>query len=144
MLRRNITVCNVPSVATRDVATHAFAGMLSLIRELPRSQAATRRGDWTGEGIPVPPRISELTLGLVGSGRIAQYLAGLAAPVFGSVIARDPFVPDSAWPAEVRRGELLEVLAASNVVSLHTLLTEETGTCSTPRTSPSCRRVAMW
>ena len=53
-------------------------------------------------------------------------MAGLAAPVFGSVIAYDPFVPDENWPADVRRGELAEVLAASNVVSLHTPLNEET------------------
>ncbi|WP_125614869.1 C-terminal binding protein [Specibacter cremeus] len=123
---RDIPVCTVPSVATKDVATHAFAGLLSLIRELPRSHAATLRGDWTGEGLPVPPRVSELTLGIVGFGRIAQYLAEIARPVFGSVIACDPFVAPENWPDWVRRGDLPDVLAAANVLSLHTPLTDQT------------------
>ena len=121
-----ITVCTVPSAATQDVATHAFAGMLALIRQLPRSQALTFSGDWTGTGLPVPPRPSNLTLGLVGFGRIAQHLAMIATPVFKEVIAFDPFTPAECWPDGVRRVELDEVLAGANVLSLHTPLTPET------------------
>lgn len=123
---RGIIVCTVPSAATKDVATHAFAGMLSLIRELPQSHAATRAGDWTGNGLPVPPRVSELTLGLIGFGRIAQYLATIAAPAFEDIIAFDPFIPEDEWPGYARRVKLADLLAISNVVSLHTPLTQET------------------
>ncbi|OIH85472.1 hypothetical protein BLJ79_08880 [Arthrobacter sp. UCD-GKA] len=121
-----ITVCTVPSAATADVATHAFAGMLALVRQLPRSQTLARAGDWTGAGLPVPPRLESLTLGLVGFGRIAQFLANIAGPVFKEVIAYDPFPPDECWPDGVRRVELDELLAGSNVLSLHTPLTGET------------------
>ncbi|MGB9033019.1 MAG: C-terminal binding protein [Paeniglutamicibacter sp.] len=121
-----ITVCTVPSAATADVATHAFAGILALVRQLPRSQALARAGDWTGTGLPVPPRFESLTLGLVGFGRIAQFLANIAEPVFKEVIAYDPFTPAECWPDGVRRVELDELLESSSVLSLHTPLTGET------------------
>lgn len=121
-----ITVCTVPSAATQDVATHAFAGMLALIRQIPRSQALTRAADWTGTGLPVPPRPGNLTLGLVGFGRIAQYLAELAAPAFKEIIAYDPFTPAEFWPGKVRQVELDELVDTSNVLSLHTPLTADT------------------
>lgn len=108
----------LPSPASEEVATHALAGMLMMLRELPAAQEASRVWDFTR--IPTPPRISTLTLGIVGMGRIAHKLAERALPLFAGIVAYDPYLPADAWPEGVQRtDDLHELFAASNVVSLH-------------------------
>ncbi len=120
-----IVVCNMPSLASEEVATHALAGMLALLRELAAAQAAT--SDWDFSRIPAPPRISELTLGVYGMGRIAQQLVARAQPLFGRIVGYDPFMPDEYWPAGVERvTEPDDLFRSSNVVSLHAPATPET------------------
>ncbi|MER7950681.1 C-terminal binding protein [Streptomyces sp. NPDC096079] len=131
--RRGLWVANLPDAATEDVAVHALASALSLVRHLPRADAVVRGGGWSaefvapGEGLPLPRRASELTLGLVGFGRIARAFAALAAPVFGRVAAYDPHADPAHWPAGVERCGSLDALAAtSDVLSLHLPLTPAT------------------
>lgn len=113
-----VAAVSLPSPASEEVATHALAGMLMLLRELPAARQASHAWDFTR--IPTPPRISTLTLGIVGMGRIAHKLAERALPLFGRVIAYDPYVLADAWPEAVQRTDDLDGLfAASNVVSLH-------------------------
>ncbi|MFP1624070.1 C-terminal binding protein [Streptomyces sp. 5K101] len=127
--RRGLWVANLPDAATEDVAVHALASALSLVRRLPQADAVVRSGGWNGEFVAVelPRRTSDLTLGLVGLGRIARHLAALAAPVFGGIAAYDPHAADEHWPAGIRRYADLDALAAnSDVLSLHVPLTPRT------------------
>lgn len=124
---RGITVSNMPSVASEEVATHAIGGMLSLVRELRTSYELVEHDEWDYSKIPLPPRLSNLTLGLFGLGRIARHVADRADALVADLIAFDPFVPADAWPANIRRAESLdELLEASNILSLHAPLTQET------------------
>lgn len=123
---RGITVHNLPSLAAEEVAVHALAGMLALIRELPRSDQEASTGSWDYNQVPLPPRLSDLTLGLVGLGRIAQQLARISAPLFGRIIAVDPLLPTEHWPSEVQRSDLTTVFREAGVLSLHTPSTPET------------------
>ncbi|QIP86783.1 C-terminal binding protein [Streptomyces sp. Tu 2975] len=127
--RRGVWVANLPSAATEDVAVHAFASALSMVRRLPQADAAVRSGGWNEEFAAggLPRRASELTLGLVGFGRIARRLATIAAPVFGRIAAYDPHASQADWPAGVERYDDLEPLAAAtDVLSLHVPLTPAT------------------
>ncbi|MFE9040541.1 C-terminal binding protein [Streptomyces sp. NPDC012421] len=127
--RRGLWVTNLPDVATEDVAVHALASALSLLRRLPQADAVVRSGGWNEQFAEhfLPRRASELTLGLVGLGRIARALAALAAPVFGRVAAYDPHTDAAAWPAGVERhADLGALAAASDVLSLHVPLTPGT------------------
>ncbi|MDI3405672.1 C-terminal binding protein [Streptomyces cavernicola] len=131
--RRGLWVTNLPDAATEDVAVHALACALSLVRDLPRADATVRAGGWNAEfaapadGTPLPRRAGELTLGLIGFGRIARKLAVLAAPVFGDVAAFDPHADPALWPEGVARYESAEALAAAtDVLSLHLPLTPGT------------------
>lgn len=120
-----IAVHPLPSPASEEVATHALAGMLTLLRELPAAQDAARSG-WDFTQIPTPPRISELTLGVYGLGRIARKLVERAQPLFARVVAFDPYLPAEHWPAEVERvDDLDDLFRASNVLSLHAPATAE-------------------
>nr|WP_272926138.1 C-terminal binding protein [Streptomyces sp. SID8379] len=122
--RRGLWVANLPNSATEDVAVHALAQALALVRRLPQADAVVRGGGWNTDFTEVPRRASELTLGLVGFGRIARTLARIAAPVFGRVVAYDPHATD--WPEGVERADLDTLIAEADVLSLHTP--------STPRT----------
>ncbi|MGW5275822.1 C-terminal binding protein [Streptomyces sp. NPDC004044] len=124
--RRGLWVSNLPHAATEDVAVHALAGALSLVRALPQADATVRGGGWNTEFAEVPRRAGELTLGLLGFGRIARALARIAAPVFGRVAAYDPHADKAGWPDGVERLSLDELVAASDVLSLHTPLTPQT------------------
>lgn len=124
---RGIIVCNIPSVASEEVATHALAGMLMMLREVEASVAEVRDGGWRYSTLPLPPRISDLTLGLVSLGRIARHFAERTLPLVGRVVAFDPFIPDEAWMPGVERMDSFEELCAvSNVLSLHAPATAET------------------
>lgn len=124
---RGVAVCNIMNVASEEVAVHALAGMLSLLRELRPSAEQTRAGGWAYAELPLPPRVSELSLGLLGLGQIARQLAIRALPLFGRVAAYDPFVREEDWlPGVERIGSFEELLAMSNVLSLHAPSTPET------------------
>lgn len=122
-----IDVCNMLSAASEEVATHALAGMLGMLREVAPAVAQVKGGEWDYSVLPLPNRLSEQTLGLFSLGRISREVARRALPFFKDVVAFDPFVPADAWePGVTRVDSVDELLAASNVLSLHALLTDET------------------
>lgn len=123
---RGIEVSNVPAAATEEVAVHAFALALALSRQIVAFDHQVRSGGWLDEPAQVPRRISTLTCGVLGLGRIGRTFAGLAASVFGRVLGHDPLVLAADWPAGVARVELDELLSAADCVSLHLPLTTAT------------------
>lgn len=122
--RRGIWIVNLVDAATEEVAAHALTLTLALERHLRESLAVTAAGGWTDDVPFVPRRLSTLTLGLFGFGRIARRFAEIAAPVFGEVIAYDPFVTEA--PAGVRLIDREELIAGADVLSLHLPLAPET------------------
>jgi D-3-phosphoglycerate dehydrogenase len=120
---RGVWVANVPDAYTEEVAVHALAMMLSLLRQLPRYDRHVREGGWDSLAGPRPARPSALTLGIVGLGRIGSRLAELARPLFGRLLGHDPACPP---PAGVEAVSLERLLAESDVVSLHTPITPHT------------------
>ena len=129
--RRGIPVCNVPDYGTTEVADHAIALALALVRGIvPYNEAF--RGDpekgWSVRRAPHVARLGELTFGVIGLGRIGG-AAALRARAFGmSVVGYDPHVPSGheLTLGIGRAATLAELLAAADVVSVHCLLNDET------------------
>lgn len=122
---RGVWVATIPDAAVDEVAGHALAMALALIRHLPWADRAVRGGSWRLE-VASPPRApSTLTFGLLGLGRIGRRAADLARGVFGHVIAHDPHVPADKWPAAVGRRSRDELIARADVLSLHLALTPQ-------------------
>ncbi len=115
--RRGVAVCNVPDASTEEVATHAMAMALMLVRGIGVLDRHVRSGGWSFEAVGIPRRTSTLTLGLVGLGRIGRAVARLAEPCFAGIVGCDPFV--AGPPAGVRHVSFEECLRESDVVSLH-------------------------
>lgn len=124
-----VWVANLAGAATDEVAAHAL-GLALAARSIDRAARGTREGGW---GLAAAPRATtESTLGILGLGRIGRRFAEFATPLFGEVIGTDPKLPDDRRTrddlaaAGIRRVELEELLAASDVLSLHLPLTPET------------------
>jgi D-3-phosphoglycerate dehydrogenase len=122
---RGVAVVHCPDYSTEEVATHALAMILALHRRLVDADA-TARGDWTDWRRLKPIRpLGVLTAGVVGLGRIGSAVAARLQPLFGTTVGFDPLVEEP--PAGVRlAGSLDELLAGSDVVTLHAALTDET------------------
>lgn len=122
--RRGIVVTNVPDYCVEEVADHTFALLLTAARQIFAFTAATKRG-WTPHPLPNVHRLEGRTLGLIGCGRIGTAVARRAQGFGLRVVAYDPVAP--ALPSGVQGlSSLDELLGASNVVSLHAPLTEQT------------------
>ncbi len=119
-----IVVTNVPDYSVEEVAAHALAMILSLARKLPQADTYFRGGGWGIEGMRPIRRLSELTFGLIGFGRIARKLAVSIEALGASLIVHDPYVaPGPGIPPLV---SLAELAASSDVISVHSPLTSET------------------
>jgi (S)-sulfolactate dehydrogenase len=101
--------------------------MFVLVRGVYGMTPSMLTGEWPRQGHAFGRELMGKTLGLIGFGSIAREVASRAAALGMMVVARDPFLSqdDSAW-APVRRADLDEVLATSDVVSLHVPLDEGT------------------
>lgn len=125
---KGIPLCNVPDYGTEDVADHAVAMGLSLLRRMTEAAAQVRSGGWDWRLIRPVERIRGRVAGIVGLGRIGTATA-LRLKAFGlDVQFYDPYRVDGADKSlGVRRCETLdELLATSDLISLHVPLDDGT------------------
>jgi D-3-phosphoglycerate dehydrogenase len=125
--RHGVWVANSPDYGIGEVATHALALSLALIRNVVAYHRDIRAGQWHYLSSGELRRAAEMTLGLVGLGRIGKRMAHVSRNVFKNVVAYDPYLIDGDFPAYVGRSpDLGALFAQSDVVSLHVPLTAET------------------
>jgi phosphoglycerate dehydrogenase-like enzyme len=125
---RGIAVCNVPDYGTEEVADHALALALAQCRQLFPLDAEAKRLGWKIQVESRLRRLSTLTFGIVGLGRIGTATA-LRAKAFGfKVCFYDPYLPNGVDKAIgiSRESDLKKLLRRADVLSLHCPLTEET------------------
>lgn len=117
-----------PAMGANDlaVAEYVITAALVLLRGAYSSNASVAAGEWPRQAL-IGRELAGKTMGLLGFGAIAREVALRAAALGMSVVASDPFVrnDEPAWNG-VGKLSLDELLAISDVVSLHTPLTEET------------------
>ena len=124
--RHGVWVANSPDYGVGEVATHALAMTLALIRHLAIYDRDVRAGKWHYESPGKIRRASDMTLGIVGLGRIGRRYAALARDCFARVIACDPYIIDGDFPLFVKRVTAQELFEQADVVSLHVPLNDET------------------
>jgi glyoxylate reductase len=127
---RGLWVTNTPGVLTEATADLTFALLLSLVRRLREAEELARSGRWRGWSptLLLGRGLQEKRMGLVGFGRIGQAVAR-RAQAFGLEVVyhRRQRLPDSREERlRVRGLELDDLLATSDIVSLHLPLTPET------------------
>ena len=126
---RGIAVCNVPDYCTDEVADHTIGLLLAIARGIVRYNDNMRAGNerWGWSGAAPLYRVAGKRLGIIGLGRIGTAVARRAAALGLQVAFHDPYVPDGTDKAlGLRRLELADLLAESDIVTFHTPLTAET------------------
>lgn len=121
-----VRCANVRGYGNHSVSDHALALMLSWLRMLPAGHRNifTQFGASPSDNIP---ELREITLGIIGLGRIGSTLAQKAAPIVNRVIAHDPYVSDRAFEAaQAEKVNFEQLLKNADVISIHCNLTEET------------------
>src|ERR1017187_746200 len=133
-LKIPITFC--PGVNHTTVAEHVFGLMLAIYRDIVPQCNFVKSGQWkrlTGH------ELAGKTIGIIGVGRIGKEVA-IRARAFGmNVIGYDIYWDDKfAQQYSVQRaGSIEDVLKVSDIVTLHTNLTDET------RHLANARRIAL-
>lgn len=122
--RRGIAVANMPGANAPSVAEGTVLLMLAALRRLPTLDAAVRQD----RGWPANPQLGETvrdigscTVGLIGYGNVAKRVAAIVAAMGATVLhtsTRDDGRP--GWRP------LPQLLATSDVISLHVPLTTDT------------------
>jgi phosphoglycerate dehydrogenase-like enzyme len=123
-----IAVANVPDYGTEEVADHAIALALALIRQLKPLAADVAAGNWEWRTGLDCWRIRGRIFGVVGCGRIGTATALRAKALGFGVRFYDPYLSSGYEKAiGIERASTLEdLLSSADVVSVHAPLTEET------------------
>jgi phosphoglycerate dehydrogenase-like enzyme len=125
--RHGVWVANSPDYGIGEVATHALALALGLVRNIVAYHRDIHAGQWHYLSSGKLRRAAEMTLGIVGLGRIGKRMAHVSRNIFKRVVAFDPYLIDGDFPAYVERApDLGGLLAGSDVVSIHAPLNAET------------------
>ncbi len=124
--RHGVWVANSPDYGVGEVATHALGMALALVRHLAIYDRDVKAGRWHYTTPGAIRRCSDLTLGILGLGRIGKRMAHLGRNCFRQVIACDPYIIDGDFPAYVARVSREALFAEADVVSLHVPLNDET------------------
>jgi D-3-phosphoglycerate dehydrogenase len=128
-----IPVAIVPDASVEEVSDHALALLVALERRLVPLDSAVHAGAWARDPAGIQQaragarRLADLTLGIVGFGRIGQALARKALPLYRAVLASDPAVqPDVAERAGVELVDLDRLRTTADHVSVHAPLVNAT------------------
>lgn len=123
-----LTVFNEPTYGVPEVASHAVAMLLAVNRKLVPADRHVRQGWPAGSTLslaPMPP-LDEMTVGIIGCGRIGTAVAALLAPMVAQVLIYDPMRDDGGPAGTERLDHLDDLLARSDAVTVHAPLTPQT------------------
>ena len=127
---RGITVTNVPAYSTESVAQMVFAHLLTVTNRTEHYAVQNRQGRWSKNpdfcywDFP-HMELAGKTFGIVGLGNIGRRVAQIAL-AFGMQVKALTSKTAEILPAGIEKVSLEELLATSDVLSLHCPLTERT------------------
>jgi glycerate dehydrogenase len=129
--QRGIVVTNIPSYGTQAVAQYTFALLLELCHHIGHHNRSVQEGRWAQSidfcywDYPLI-ELAGKTMGIIGFGRIGRAVAALAQAFGMKVLAYSPSRDPRDEHDMCSYADFDEVLASSDVLSLHTPLTEKT------------------
>ncbi|SCL14964.1 D-3-phosphoglycerate dehydrogenase [Micromonospora nigra] len=127
--KAGVVVANNPGLGGRPVSEHALGLLLSVTRDLGAVARDGMPGAWEKRLSTRRVELGGKTLGIVGCGNVGGWMARRASAGFlMNVLAYDPYVSAEtiAGHGATKVDDLHEMLAASDVVSCHPELNDET------------------
>jgi D-3-phosphoglycerate dehydrogenase / 2-oxoglutarate reductase len=125
---KQIPVCNVPDYCIDEVADHALAMILDLTRKVTANAGLVRAGRWGLAGtIESLHTLRDMTVGVVGFGRIGREVASRLRPFKCKLLVFDPVVKaETVVAAGATLVSFDDLLAKSDLVTLHCPSNEKT------------------
>ena len=128
--QHGVTVCNVPAYGTNAVAQYTFALLLELCHHVGAHSQSVFRGDWAKSKdfcywLTPQRELHSKTIGIIGLGKIGQAVAKIAA-AFGMRVLTYSRTIRPELESNIQYVSLDELLAQSDVISLHCPLTPKT------------------
>ncbi len=126
--QRDVEVIHLPGENANAVAELVIGLMISLTRTVPWYGRDLARGTWSRSDCASRHELRHYRLGIVGLGHVGRCVTRLAAGFGMRSIAFDPYLAESDFleRGARRAGSLEELLASSDIVTLHVPLTGET------------------
>lgn len=141
-----IEVNNVMAYATPSVVQHVFMLITNLNTNFQRYQSALNNNRWSESSFfclldfPITD-LANQTLGVIGYGELGKAVVSVARAFGMKVLIAESFVAKQT--TDICRVSLNEVLAQSDVISLHCPLTEQTQNLITAKELKLMKRTAL-
>ena len=151
---QGITVCNIKNYCTDSVAQHVVLSILALSHHFDEYQVSLKQGLWQKSEqfclleYPII-ELSSKTLGIVGLGVLGTAVAKLAVSFGMRILVAESFRPenssknDEQQKSEFKRVPFQDLVAQSDVISLHCPLTKETKGLFDLKTFKSMKKNAL-
>lgn len=125
--KRNIRLCSLRGhdeflKTIPSTAEHTWALLMALIRNIPAADAHVEKGFWDRDQFR-GHQLKGKTLGIIGLGRTGQKVAHYAEAFEMKVIYFDPYVNIKVYE---KKSELVDLLAESDIISIHVHLDKST------------------
>jgi D-3-phosphoglycerate dehydrogenase len=120
---KGIQVNNTPAATTTSVAEHTMGLMLAAVRNHGKANLSMKAHLWEKKALS-GTELYQKTLGIIGSGRIGLEVARLCLAFGMQVLVYD--IIDIQTNLDLKQAGLEELLAQSDILSLHLPLNEQT------------------
>jgi D-3-phosphoglycerate dehydrogenase / 2-oxoglutarate reductase len=125
---KGIKLINLPGVNSVSVAEHTVSLLLCGMRHILLAYQQMKESNWNKHGFTSALELHRKTVGIIGFGNIGKNVASILRNGFKmNVLAFDPYITEEeAVDSGAKLVSLDELLAKSDVVTIHAPLTEET------------------
>jgi D-3-phosphoglycerate dehydrogenase len=120
---KGVQVNNTPAATTTSVAEHTLGLMLGAVRNHGKANLSMKAHKWEKKALS-GTELYQKTLGIIGGGRIGLEVARLSLAFGMKVLIYD--IVEILTDLDLKQVDLDELLAQSDVLSLHLPLTEKT------------------
>lgn len=123
---RGIAIASLPGENANAVAELVIGFMIAMTRTIPQYTREVVQGVWERDDCATRHELRHFRLGIVGLGEVGSRVARLARAFAMEVFAYDPYIAEEAFVNATRVGSLEELLATTDILTLHVPLSPET------------------
>ncbi len=123
---KGIRVAHMPAYSPKSIAEHTFGMILSLTRNIKKAENKEKRLDFWQSDDLMGVDLDELTMGIIGTGRIGTETAKIALGFGMNVLAFDIKENEELVKKGVKYVSFEELIKSSDVISLHVPYTPKT------------------
>ncbi len=143
--RRGIPVCNIPDYCIDEVADHTLAFILAATRDVRANNDLIADGKWgLANGVSTMVALSDLTVGIIGLGRIGREVAARLKGFRCHIVGSDPVMTsDAAAELGVELVSQQDLFAQADLITLHCPSLESTKNLINETSLAAMKRGAM-